>query len=317
MEFLYKFLSFSFFFHFLSISLLSRLTLDHMAARVERVAHGKKGKGLSAFGAVRLILAHFDAGIQELAACRDSILRQAAQTTADASETDELGTSLIPWTTVDRRHRTHEPVWWDYPSIGDIRTWSLRLQLSGWPGTRQISYFLRLEAKYGHDSNCRMLIDAGADPTDCDSRCLEEAAKMGHESTCRLLIDAGADPRAEDMCVGFAAAKGYDSICRLLIDAGADPKADDGWCLMYAAMKGHESTCRLLIDAGADPRESDSWCLQLAAMKGHESICRLLIDAGADVRADSRCITAASGEGRRSICRLLIAAGADPKVLMY
>ena len=135
------------------------------------------------------------------------------------------------------------------------------------------------------------------------------AARVGDLNSARMLINAGAnvddaDSRGISVLV-LAAHSGFDDLVEFVLDQGAHPSTAGGGfsALHLAIMRRDEGLARLLLDRGADPnaritnwtptrRASDDWHFHpsmvgatpfwLAARLTQPGVMRLLVEHGAD-----------------------------------
>jgi len=149
------------------------------------------------------------------------------------------------------------------------------------------------------------LIPHGADTA------LMFAARAGDMESARLLVEAGANPSDHDAwgvsATTVAAFSGYGEIARYLLEKGADPNNDKpGFTALHCAiMRRDEETVAALLDRGADPnvavkawtptrRSSDDYHFMpalvgaspywLAARFTQPATMRLLAKHGADTK---------------------------------
>jgi len=132
---------------------------------------------------------------------------------------------------------------------------------------------------------------------------LDLAVAGGHEEVVRLLLEAGAAPsdRAsvlEDTPLMRAARGGHVGILRRLIAAGADTDEHDfagSRPLMLAALFGHREAVEALLDLGAvlDCESADGYTALLYGVHGaHPEVVRLLAARGARInRTDNHGFT--------------------------
>jgi ankyrin repeat protein len=123
---------------------------------------------------------------------------------------------------------------------------------------------------------------------------LELAIEAGHEPVVRLLLDAGASPTDRDSVLYDtplmrAARHGHIGLIRLLVIAGADLDEHDfagNRPLMLAALCGHREAVETLLELGAElEREAvDDYTAVLHAIHGGDpEIVRLLVERGAEI----------------------------------
>ncbi len=149
----------------------------------------------------------------------------------------------------------------------------------------------------------------------------------------RLLLDAGANP-TDGESLHHSAERFHEDALELLLEAGADLNAKGDWentplyfLIRWYHLERHETTKRgvvWLLEHGADPnvrcgRENET-ALHLAARLGQKPfVIRLLLDHGADVRAGrGDGLTAwhlAARGGFDDVASVLEDAGAPPEPL--
>lgn len=157
------------------------------------------------------------------------------------------------------------------------------------------------------------------------------AAAYGHMEVAGLLIEAGADVNQSETKtprdlmrtpLTAAARNGHRGIVEVLLDHGADIDAaprGDATALMEAAQNGHEEIVALLIQKGADVNliiEGDGNAMIASTRSGNVNIAKMIVRAGADVNAgvpgDGNALIAAVRSGNRKMVEYLMAQGADP-----
>jgi cytohesin len=167
---------------------------------------------------------------------------------------------------------------------------------------------------------------------------LHLASSAGEPKVVRMLLQAGADPTEVDQAgrtpLYRASVSGRPEVIRVLLAAGVDPNAGrqrGRSALRAAAYHGHEECVSVLLEAGADIDariEREVTTLHLASLMRRLSIIPLLLQAGANVNArDADGCTPLMWALRTRVQRtkglkkiagtvdLLLAAGADPRAV--
>jgi ankyrin repeat protein len=137
----------------------------------------------------------------------------------------------------------------------------------------------------------RMLLAAGASPTDGGNEALYHACEFTDTTCMRLLLEARPDPKRISYCLGRALDFDNPPMVELLLAHGADPNLRIEWPrnrthLHKAVMEDRPlRTVRALLDAGGNPNATDSiglTPLRYAVRNGSAELSALLIERGAD-----------------------------------
>lgn len=129
---------------------------------------------------------------------------------------------------------------------------------------------------------------------ECEVNALDLAIDGGYEDIVRLLLDAGAWPSDRDSLLDDtplmrAARRGHVGIIRLLVERGADMDEHEfagNRPLMLAALFGHREAVEALLELGAELEceARDGYTALLHAIHGaHPEIIRLLVERGAQI----------------------------------
>jgi len=161
-------------------------------------------------------------------------------------------------------------------------------------------------AVMGHAGLTKMLVEAGANPSDRES-VFHAGEHLGPNECLRILLEAGVEK--EDLNRSFRRKLDYEDEegARLFLDNGADPNvANARTALSYAISRGRSiPILRLLLERGADPngRDQDGTSPYAMARRiGYREAAELLVAHGAntDLRPEDAVLASAiEGDGAR------------------
>jgi len=172
---------------------------------------------------------------------------------------------------------------------------------------------------------CKLLLDAGADPSYFDNISLFYAYNAGFFDIVTLFKSYLSKEAVDifDLCI--AAQTGDVQKVKELLSSGIDPKANNSSALRQASRNGHAEIVEILCEAGADPRGTDfansyigkyyfpfdSLCCAVSG--GHIQTVEVLLKYGADVKIDSsRALQIACRHDYFDIIKFLLEKGAEP-----
>lgn len=163
------------------------------------------------------------------------------------------------------------------------------------------------------------LIEAGADPSAFQSRCLDAPARAGDADRCRLLMSKGADPRCRHWKPFLRALKSdHPDLAQMMLDHPAYAfdylSKDCARAIVVTMRKKQSNVCRLLLEGKCQGRGPQYSYLYMAARCGSDDICQYLLGKGLDAQHDhSEALRLAAKMGRLSTCKLLYRNGARVK----
>lgn len=185
---------------------------------------------------------------------------------------------------------------------------------------------LHLAAKRGSVQCAKLLLRAGADPSDLtndETTPLFLAVESGCEDLVRLLLKFKAKVNGPHSCSGWnplhqASLMERTDLIQLLLENGVDKECEDDFGIrpvFIAAQYGKDKSLNLLLSHGADVNcqaKDKATPLFIAAQEGHEKCTELLLSKGADPNlycndeAWQLPIHAAAQMGRSKILDMLI-----------
>ncbi|XP_077341683.1 ankyrin repeat and SOCS box protein 3 isoform X1 [Lithobates pipiens] len=185
---------------------------------------------------------------------------------------------------------------------------------------------LHLAAKCGSVQCAKLLLRAGADPSDLtndETTPLFLAVESGCEDLVRLLLKFKAKVNGPHSCSGWnplhqASLMERTDLIQLLLESGVNKECEDDFGIrpvFIAAQYGKDKSLNLLLSHGADVNcqaKDKATPLFIAAQEGHEKCTELLLSKGADPNlycndeAWQLPIHAAAQMGRSKILDMLI-----------
>ncbi|KAJ3289796.1 hypothetical protein HK104_007229 [Borealophlyctis nickersoniae] len=195
----------------------------------------------------------------------------------------------------------------------------LELFLKRVKGGWNLTHALQMAVSCKKFENARLLIEAGANPTDGLVAAVNKESETSDdgdlcEEMLRFLIERGADLSGEMAmrAMRAAASRNCVKLMKLFMDAGVDARAGDDELLCWAAGNPHADVLKLLIQAGCDVHARNDWPIRFAAEKERLDSMVVLIEAGARFQPEEGDSLHASAAGPCVQFLLEVGTGAHP-----